>query len=266
MPGAIRIGVTQWSLDGRGPETVRRAARLGFEAMHISSGELDGSFRLDDGAVRDAYLDAARDTGVTIDAVAGGDLNDVGMTSPAGSRDADRCRTTIHIAIDAAAEVGAPLVFLPSFRAGEIHDVSDLRRTAEVLAAACDYAEGRPVTIATENTLGVEGNLDLLRIADRPALRVLLDTQNPSLWGHTVVAMIEPLWSHLADQVHVKDGRDGQMGNTNLGDGDSDFMATAKALRRHGFRGVLISENDYHGRRSVDATRDLAVLAGTFGA
>ena len=31
-----------------------------------------------------------------------------------------------------------PLVFLPSFRAGEIRDESDLCRTAEVLAEAYD--------------------------------------------------------------------------------------------------------------------------------
>ena len=36
--------------------------------------------------------------------------------------------------------MGVPLVFLPSFRAGEIRDDADLRRTAEVLAEACDYA------------------------------------------------------------------------------------------------------------------------------
>jgi 2-epi-5-epi-valiolone 7-phosphate 2-epimerase len=266
MRGAIRIGVTQWSVDGRGPDTVRRAASLGFAAMHISSGELDGSLRLDGGALRDAYLEAARESGVTIDAIAGGDLNDVGMTSPAGSRNADRCRTTIQIAIDAAAEMGVPLVFLPSFRAGEIHDAADLRRTAAVLADACDHVAGRPVTIATENTLGADGNLELLQVADRPELRVLLDTQNPSLWGHPATAMIEPLWPHLADQAHVKDGRDGQMGNAILGDGDSDFLATATALRQRGFDGALISENDYHGPRIANAMRDIEVLAGVFGA
>ena len=163
-PG-LRIGVTQWSVDGRGPETLFRAAALGFDTIHLSSGELDGDLRLDDDAVREAYLRATRESGVAIEAISPGDLNDLGLTSPAGSTNADACRDSIRIAIDAAVDMHVPLVFLPSFRAGEIRDESDLRRTAEVLAEACDLAAGRPLTIATENTLDAEGNLRLLAAA-----------------------------------------------------------------------------------------------------
>jgi len=207
-----RIGVTQWSVDGHGAETLHRAAELGFAAIHLSSGALGGDLRLDDVAVRQSYVRAAQTTGVTIMAISPGDLNDLGLTSPAGSANAHRCLDSIRIAIDAAVEMHVPLVFLPSFRAGEIRDTSDLRRTAAVLAEACDHAAGRPVTIATENTLGAEGNLRLLDAVGRPDLRVLLDTQNPAWWGHRVASMVDVLWPHLADQVHVKDGRDGQMG------------------------------------------------------
>ena len=87
----------------------------------------------------------------------------------------------------------------------------------------------------------------------------------PSLWGHDVAAMIEPLWPHLTDQVHAKDGRAGQMGNAILGDGDAAFATTARELVARGFRGSLISENDYHGARAAAATRDIAVLVAAFG-
>jgi 2-epi-5-epi-valiolone 7-phosphate 2-epimerase len=244
---------------------VRRAATLGFQGIHLSSGDLDGSFRLDDQVLREAYVDAARASGGTLDAVAGGDLNDLGLTSAAGSPEAERCEATIRLAIDAAADMHVPLVFLPSFRAGEIRDDADLHRTATVLASACDYVGGRPVTIATENTLGVDGNLELLRLSGRPGLRILLDTQNPSLWGHDVAAMIEPLWPYLTDQIHVKDGRAGKMGNAILGDGDAAFATTARELVARGYRGSMISENDYHGARAAAAKRDIAVLDAAFG-
>jgi L-ribulose-5-phosphate 3-epimerase len=264
MRSSVVVGVTQWSLDGRGADTVRRAAALGFEAIHLDSGELDGDLRLDDAAVRDAYLLAARESGVRIAAIAGGDLNALGLTSPRGSADARRCRDSIRIAIDAAADMGVPVVFLPSFRAGEIRDEADLRRTAEVLAEACDHVNGRAVTVATENTLDAAGNTRLLAAADRPDLRILLDTQNPFLWGHPVAPMVDALWPHLVDQVHVKDGRDGVMGDAALGEGESDFAATAGALRRHSFAGTVISENDYHGDRSSLAARDIATVAAAF--
>ena len=261
----IAFGVTAWSLDGQGPDTVSRAAGLGFETIHLDSGELDGDLRLDDDAVRERYVRASRTCGIAIGAIAGGDLNDLGLTSPAGSRNARRCWDSIRIAIDAAVDMEVPVVFLPSFRAGEIKDDSGLRRTGEVLADACDYAHGGPVTIATENTLSIDGNLRLLESAARPGLRILLDTQNPALWGHPVAPMVDALWPYLCEQVHVKDGLDGAMGDAVLGEGGSDFASTATALRRHRFEGSLVSENDYHGPRSENAQRDLAVLAAAFG-
>jgi L-ribulose-5-phosphate 3-epimerase len=260
----VRVGVTQWSLDERGADTVRRAADLGFTAIHIDSGDLDGDLRLDDDGVREAYRRAAVEAGVTIAAVAGGGLNDLGLTSRAGTANALKCRDSIRIAIDAAVDLGVPMVFLPSFRAGEIRTGADLRRTADVLAEACDYADGRPLTVATENTLGTEANRRLLASADRPGLRILLDTQNPHLWGHSVAAMVDDLWPHLIDQVHVKDGRAGVMGDAALGYGDSGFGETAAALHRHGFAGVAISENDYHGERSALAARDIATVVDAF--
>ncbi len=263
-PG-IRIGVTQWSVDGRGPDTIHQAATLGFDAIHLSSGELDGDMRLDDASLRDRYVQAAGETGVAIGAIAPGDLNDLGLTSPTGSVNARKCRDSVRIAIDAAVEMRVPLVFLPSFRAGEIRDESDLWRTAKVLAEACDQAAGSMVTIATENTLGADGNLRLLEAVGRPELRVLLDTQNPALWGHAVAPLVVDLWPHLIDQVHVKDGRGGQMGNAVLGEGESGFLETAIALRERRFAGMLISENDYHGERQAFALRDIAVLAEVFG-
>ena len=109
--------------------------------------------------------------------------------------------------------------------------------------------------------VGRTSRLRLLRAAGRSDLRVLLDTQNPALWGHAVAPMVDALWPYLVDQVHVKDGIDGEMGNAVLGEGESGFAATLAALRRRGFAGALVSENDYHGARSELAARDIAILA-----
>jgi sugar phosphate isomerase/epimerase len=265
MHSSIRFGVTQWSLDGDGPGTLRLAAELGFASIHLSSGDLDGGLRLDRDTVREAYRRAASDAGVRIDAISPAGLNDLGLTSPPGSREAARCAESIRIAIDAAIDMGVPLVFLPSFRAGEIRTDDDLRRTADVLAEACEMAAGTSVTVATENTLGVDGDRALLDASGRSDLRILLDTQNPVLWGHSPPALVDDLWPFLVDQVHVKDGLDGEMGNAPLGEGDAGFDATADALRRHGFAGALISENGYHGERRVLARRDIAALTARFG-
>ena len=208
---------------------------------------------------------AAAATGVEIAAVAPARLNQLGLTSAAGSEAAKACEANIVVAIQAAAAFGAPLVYLPSFVNGEIRSESDLRRTAEAMQVACDRAAAHGLTVATENTLGAEDNLRLLAMIDRPNARVLLDTQNPALWGHDVADYAERLWPRLANQVHVKDGRDGRMGNATLGDGEAGVAATAAALKTLGFDGILISENDYTGEHASRAGRDLATLARWFG-
>jgi L-ribulose-5-phosphate 3-epimerase len=261
----IRIGVCQWSLDRRGPDSLARAAALGFDAIHLDGGELVPGDWLPNGpAIAEAYAAAAAGACVSIMAVAPGRLNQLGLTSPAGSERARSCEQSIAVAVSAAASLGAPLIFLPSFADGEIRDESGLRRTAEAMQAACDLAADQGLSVATENTLGAADNLRLLAMVDRPNARVFLDTQNPALWGHDVAAYVDVLWPHLADQVHVKDGRDRLMGNAALGQGQSGFAATAKALAAHGFDGSLISENDYSGEGGGSAAEDVAVLTRLF--
>ncbi len=260
----IRIGVCQWSLDGRGPDMLARAAELGFNAVHLDGDDfLSGDSSLDGAAVA-AYAQAAASSGVTITAVAPGRLNQLGLTSPAGSEQARSCEWSIALAIHAAARLGAPLIYLPSFANGEIRDESGLRRTAEAMQAACDLAAQDGLLVATENTLGAADNRRLLRLVDRPNARVLLDTQNPSLWSHDVATYVDELWPHLADQVHMKDGRDGQMGNAALGDGQAGLAATIGVLRAHGFEGSVISENDYSREAAGRAARDVAFLTRSF--
>jgi sugar phosphate isomerase/epimerase len=263
----VTFGVCQWSLDGTGPDSLARAAELGFSAIHLDGGSFASDAWLPDGPASTAiYADAAARAGVTISAVAPGHLNQLGLTSPAGSERALACERNIVIAIEAAARLDAPLIFLPSFRNGEIHDDQGLRRTAAAMRAACDRAATYGIAVATENTLGAADNVRLLAMVDRPNARVFLDTQNPSLWGHDVAAYVDALWPHLAGQVHVKDGRDGRMGNAALGDGESGFTATATALVAHGFAGTLVSENTYVGEAAGTAARDVATLKRLFAA
>ena len=259
------IGVCKWSLDGYGAEALLQAARLGFGAIHLDSADLGEALSLEHAALRDDYLRAAKETGVQITALSPGKLNDYGLSSPAGSPNAIRCRDLIRVSIDAAAAMGVSLVYLPSFRAGEIFNDGDLGHTAEALAEACAYAEGRPVAVATENTLGTDGNLRLLEAAGRPPnLCVLLDTQNVAMWGFDAAAVTDALWPYLSDQVHVKDGSGGQMGNALLGEGEARFGQTAARLRAHDFAGALISENDYLGERQANAARDIATMTEIF--
>lgn len=260
----VRIGVTQWSLDHGGVEAVHHAARLGFTAIHIDAGDLTSDLLLDKPTLRRAYSQAAQQAGVEIAAIGSGYVMDYGLTHPPDSENARRCWQLLQIAMEAAAQMDVRLVFVPSFRASEIRTEQDLQRTAEVLREACAYAAQADLVVATENTLGLSDNLKLVAAVGHPRFQILIDTQNPVLWGHNPAALIEGLWPHVCPQIHVKDGVNGEMGNAILGAGQAGFAESAEKLRALGFDGVVISENDYHGDREINAARDRAVIAKLF--
>ncbi|RPI80176.1 MAG: sugar phosphate isomerase/epimerase [Chloroflexi bacterium] len=260
----VTIGVTQWSLDRSGADSLLDAADLGFKVIHIDAGALDGGMLLDDTRLQKAYSEAELESGVKIGAIAPSSLSQYGITSPPGSQNANRCWELMRIAIDAAVQMNVELVFIPSFRASEIHTEVDFERTSIFLRKACEYAASSKLLVATENTLGVDGNLKLLNEVAHPKLRILMDTLNPLYWDHNPVDLLNQLWPHIAPQIHVKDGINGGMGNAILGTGQGNFSEIGNTLVSHGFDGILISENDYCGDRRIFAAQDIAVLNALF--
>jgi len=260
----VTIGVTQWSLDRSGVDSLFDAAELGFKAIHIDAGSFENGELIDNSRLQRAYSQAELDTGVKIGAIAPGYLNSYGITSPPESRDAERCWDLTRIAIDAAVQMNVSLVYIPSFRLSEMHTEEDIKRTAVFIQKACLYATPYDLMLATENTLGVEGNLKLLNEVAHPKFHILFDTLNPIYWGHNPVDLLNHLWPNIASQIHVKDGANGGMGNAILGTGQANFAETGRTLVSLGFDGILISENDYCGERRIFAARDIAVLQALF--
>ncbi|MBS1789638.1 MAG: TIM barrel protein [Acidobacteria bacterium] len=260
----VRIGVAQWCLDRNGVDAVYRAAELGFAALQVDAGEPSGSPFLSAPGIRRAYLQAAQDTGIEISAIAVNVLNSLGLKSPKGSKESKQCWDSIQLAIESAAAMNIHLVFLPSFENGEICIKDDLMNTAEALRKACEYAEGSPLEIASENTLGVADNLKLITTVCHPKMKILIDTLNPVLWGHRTVDLIKGLRHYLCNQVHAKDGLGGEMGNAALTTGQANFAESSRLLRELGFSGYLILENEYGQEAELRVARDLTVIRQLF--
>jgi sugar phosphate isomerase/epimerase len=132
----VRIGVCQWSLEARGPDALVRAAELGFSAIHLDGDDLAlGDWWPDGPGAAVALEAAAATTGVTIAAVAPGRLNQLGLTSAAGSEGA---RAAEHRGRHPRSRL-ARAADLPS------RQRRDPRRNrpapdAEAMQAACDMA------------------------------------------------------------------------------------------------------------------------------
>jgi L-ribulose-5-phosphate 3-epimerase len=244
------IGVTQWVLDREGPAAVARAAELGFGAIQLDAGRR-GAHDVAEASTRRAYAAAAKAHGVTIAAIAARAVEDLGLREGLD---------VVRVAIDAAVELGAPLVYVPCFVRCEIRDADDLARAADVLRDACEHA-GDAVLVGSENTLDAAGNRELLARVSHPQLRVLVDHYNAVLWGHDPLELVDAGLPHACGQMHCKDGRDGVMGSAPLGEGDGRFAETCKRLTETGFRGLVVCETDYRRDAERRAAHDLAALA-----
>lgn len=250
---SVRFGVTAWRLEAPGPEALAVAARLGLDCVQVELGVPGREDYLPRALA--AWRCAAGRSGVRITGVGAKVVNDLGLVEPEHSPEARRCRDVMDAAVDAAAQLGVGYVFFPSFRRSRIHDDIGLHRTAAALGRACRRAVAAGIQIGSENSLGAADNVRLLEAVREPNFRIAADTYNPGLFGHDVPELLRVLRPHLADQVHVKDGRDGVMGNVPLGEGDGRVGAALEALRAGGFAGALLLENDYRGAAGEDALR-----------
>ena len=97
-------------------------------------------------------------------------------------------------------------------------------------------------------------------------LSTFYDSQNYYFFnGYSQKETLEKLYPYICDQMHVKDGpgmdgKGGIMSGALLGQGDSDFAATADILKENKFSGWLILENYYY----MEPLRSLGY--GQFGA
>ena len=248
VPEAPRIALADWRLPVRGEAAVDLAFRHRVPGLQFDLGGPRRGPWLDGPGQLTRLARTARCAGVAPLGLAGNVLNDIGLTAAEGTLDAGRVRAVLDRLLDAAGELGAPLVFVPSFRRSAIDGDRALLRTAEVLHAAARQAQARGLLLASENTLAPGAALRLAEQVASPAFRLLLDTYNPRAAGRDPRALVAAAGALLADQVHVKDGPDGDGCTPLLGDGDGDIAATLDALAEQAVPvRALVLENDHRG-------------------
>lgn len=245
LEAAPGIALVSWRAPATEAALFTLAAEVGLTGVQLDFGGPD----------RAAWLDApgsvlrlrrhASDNGVELLAVAGNLLNDIGLTAPAGTATATKVRSLIERMLDTAAALGCPLVFVPSFRRSTIDGPETLRRTAEVLAWASREADVRGLTLANENTLRPLEALTLIEWVNAANFRLILDVYNLYRAGVDAVEIVASLTAHLADQVHLKNGVDG---NTSVpltcGDSNIDPVLNKLSQRAVPLRSLVL-ENDY---------------------
>ena len=63
--------------------------------------------------------------------------------------------------------------------------------------------------------------------------------------GYDQVEMLEAMYPYMARQLHVKDGKNGVLAGSLLGQGEAGFYEVMGALKRHAYSGWIIIESLY---------------------
>jgi sugar phosphate isomerase/epimerase len=147
--------------------------------------------------------------------------------------------------VAAAGDIGADTILIPFFLEAEIESDAERDRMAEAITPAMDAAEAAGVTLAIENTLPAEENLELLKHIDSPAAGIYYDVANTTAFGFDPAEEIRT-YGDTVSQVHFKD-RDETGTGTMLGDGLVEFERVGDALEDVGYDDWIILETMFDG-------------------
>ncbi len=254
-------------LSGTWPEKLDRAARLGVDGLELMTADPSG---LQPGRMR-KQLEAHGLCAVAIGSGAAAMQAGLALLH-ADAGVAARAATRLDELMAFAADVGAPLVTIGSFRGRLVGAGAGAReRLADALRLAAERAATLGVRLAIEPLNRYEADLintaaeglAFVESVGHAALGLLLDTYHVNIeeasWEAPIHCLMQAgrLWHmHLGDNNRLSPG-----------DGMIDFGALVRALRAAGYNGALSAEllarpdPDTAARRTVEHMRPLLEAA-----
>jgi sugar phosphate isomerase/epimerase len=248
----FKIGAPEWSLGKSDPSCFELARLIGLDGVQVNLGSLGDQMHLRQPAVQQAYLSAARKSGVEIASLALAELNDIPLKSD------PRASIWLLDSLAVARALGVKVILVAQFFHGELKgDKEGTDRTVDVLKELAPRAEKAGVILGLENYLSAPENLDILQRVGSPALQVYYDVGNSTDKGYDIYQEIR-LLKHRICEFHAKDG------NFMLGQGRIDFHQVRQAMDDIQYRGWIQIEAAAPHSLVEDYRVDLKFLKGIF--
>ena len=245
MRETVRLGICQWSLPIDGPYGCQLAKELGLDGIQLDVGTHARGFPLSKKSVQKAFLEMARQHKIEFPSIAITELDYFSMVAPDGSSERLVADLAIKKAIESAQAMDVPLVMAPSFGKSMINSGQDMTEAVSYLQLACDYAKPFGITIATENALSANMITQLFERVNRENLKLYFDSQNHFLQkGYDIADLLKEVYPFVCE-VHLKDGKEGNLSASLLGQGETGFYRTMDVLKEMNYSGWLVLENYY---------------------
>jgi sugar phosphate isomerase/epimerase len=248
----FKIGACQWSLRNSGPECFDVAKEIGLDGVQVDMGSAGNDMHLRKPEIQQAYLAAARKSGLQISSLAIAEMNNIPLKNDA------RAEQWLADSIAVMKALNVKIVLVAAFAKGDlIGDMAGIDHTVEVLKRLAPKAEEAGVIFGLENYLSAGENLDLIRRVGSSAVQVYYDVGNSTDKGYDIYKEIRMLKGQVCE-FHAKDGA------FMLGQGRIDFHKVREAMDAIDYRGWIQIEAAAPHDLVGDYKIDLAFLKSVF--
>jgi len=248
----FKIGACEWSLRKGDPTSLEVAKLIGLDGVQVNLGSVGNDLHLRQPAVQQAYLEAAKKTGVEISSLALAELNNVPLKSD------PRADEWLADSLAVLKQMNLKIVLVAAFGKGDlVRDQAGVDHTVEVLKRHAPKAEQAGAIFGLENYLSAEENLEIIRRVGSPAVQVYYDVGNSTDKGYDIYREIRLLKGKICE-FHAKDGK------FMLGQGRIDFQKVRAAMDEIQFSGWIQIEAAAPHELIADYQADLKFLKGIF--
>ena len=216
----VKLGICNFCVPGTGIFAPKFVAEAGLDGMSIEFGTYEDHYPTYTRRVQDEYLAAAQEFNIEYCNIGMSCFDFIPFTAHKGHPMHEIVKGTMKAAIDTAAYMEIPMVFVPSFGVSSITNEDEMDNAVEMFKYVCAYAQDN--------------------------FSLFYDSYNYFYQsGYDQLEMLKKMYPYLGPQLHVKDGKPGVLAGSLLGEGDSGFYGVMEYLREKDYSGWIISENLY---------------------
>jgi sugar phosphate isomerase/epimerase len=232
------------------------AKEVGVDGVEVDMGGLGDrptfDNKLTDPAVRQQFLDAARDNAVEICSIAMSGY--YAQSFP----ERDGAERTVLDCIETMKLMGAKVAFLPLGVRGDLVKQPHLRpAVVQRLKAVAPAAEKAGVVIGLETALDAAGDVKLLDDVDSPAVKIYFNFSNALQAGRDLYGELKTLGKDRICQIHCTD-EDGYWLQDNM---RLDMPKVKQTLDDMGWSGWLVIERSRHRDHGRDVRLNFSTNA-----
>lgn len=242
----VKLGVCNFCTPGMGAFAARFTAMAGLDGMSLDLGFRVNGYPLACREVQKAYLEDQQRYGIELPNIGLSCLDFLSLMTRPGQADYDEVQWVWNTAIETAAAMDIHQLLLPAFAESEIKTEDDFEYAVELFRRISLRAAEHGITIGSENVLPFAKQRELVERVGCENFGLFYDSQNFFFNKDlSQTEALEVLYDLLVPQLHVKDGRRGELSGRVVGEGESDFAGSMKILHRRGWNGWIILENYY---------------------